>query len=188
MTTIDFDKKVICNDEYVAVRIIENCEDLKVGNLYLTSNANANDRLAFARLEDVGAKAKEEYGLEVGQYVMIDRLATFAHTAPVALLKYNNVICLTNEMNDEFHPLKGMLFAEMEEKDDISNINGFYLPNAEQKLNTATITDLNLTCESKDKFKIGDKILLVKGGDVLELPNRKINIFKQDMLICMIKD
>lgn len=35
MTTIQFDKKLECGPEFVAVRIIENGEDLKVGNIWL---------------------------------------------------------------------------------------------------------------------------------------------------------
>lgn len=117
MNTIEFDKKVKCNLEYVAVRIIDNLDDLKVGNIYLPSTASANDRLAFAKIIDVGAKAAEEYGLEIGQYVMFDRLSTFCHTAPVAITRYNNIICLTNEARTEFKPLRGMLFVEPDNKD-----------------------------------------------------------------------
>ena len=35
MTTIKFDKKLICGPEFVAVRIIENCDDIKVGSIWL---------------------------------------------------------------------------------------------------------------------------------------------------------
>ena len=63
MTTIKFVKKLECGPEYVAVRIIENCEELKVGNIWLTAKANANDRLAHAQIESVGSKAAEEYGV-----------------------------------------------------------------------------------------------------------------------------
>ena len=35
MTTIDFDKKLVCGPEFVAVRIVDNCEDLKVGSIWL---------------------------------------------------------------------------------------------------------------------------------------------------------
>ena len=96
MNYTEFDKKCKCGPEFVCVRIIEKCDQLKVGNVWLPGNAAANGRLAHCIIEDVGSVSAEKYGLEVGDYVMIDRLATFSHTAPVALLKYENVIVKTN--------------------------------------------------------------------------------------------
>lgn len=87
----------MCGPDYVAVRIIENCDELKVGSIWLPQTAGANGRLAFAKVESVGSAAAEKQGLKEGDYVMIDRLATFAHTAPVAALKYDSVICLTDK-------------------------------------------------------------------------------------------
>lgn len=47
MTTTDFNKKVECGNDFVAVKIIENCDDLKIGNIYIPSTSEQNTRLAF---------------------------------------------------------------------------------------------------------------------------------------------
>src|SRR5574344_2705330 len=116
LNIIKFDKKVECATKYVAVRIIDNCDELKVGSIYLPSTASANDRLAHAVVESVGPEAADKYGLAVGDHVMIDRLSTFYRTYPVAMLAYNNVIVKTNEAGSEYFPLKGMLFVEPDKK------------------------------------------------------------------------
>ena len=127
MNIIEFDKKVECGAEFVALRILDNCDQLKSGNIWLPDTAGANNRLAFCRIENCGAKASEEYGIKAGDYVMIDRLSTFAHTAPVCLVKYNNVICLTDEKNQEYRPLRNMLFVEPDEKDGVTKVGGIYV-------------------------------------------------------------
>lgn len=189
MTTIDFDKKLVCGPEFVAVRIIDNCEDLKVGNIWLPQSAESNGRLARAVVENVGSKAAEEYGLAVGDFVMIDRLSTFAHTAPVAALKYNNVICKTNNDGSEYFPLKNMLFVEPERKDDMAKVNSIYVPGSyDGKLNLGTITKMNCDEELKLPFKVGDKVMLTKGADVVQINQTKLYIYKYDMIVATVED
>ena len=189
MTTIDFDKKLVCGPEFVAVRIIDNCEDLKVGNIWLPQSAESNGRLARAVVENVGTKAAEEYGLAVGDFVMIDRLSTFAHTAPVAALKYNNVICKTNNDGSEYFPLKNMLFVEPERKDDMAKVNSIYVPGSyDGKLNLGTITKMNCDEELKLPFKVGDKVMLTKGADVVQINQTKLYIYKHDMIVATVED
>jgi hypothetical protein len=185
MTTIEFDKKLICGPEFVAVRIIENCEDLKIGNIWLPQTASSNERLAFAVVENVGSKAAEEYGLKEGDYVMFDRLSTFAHTAPVAAMKYNNVICLTNKEQSDYFPLKNMLFVEPDEKDDITKVNNIYVMGYADKLNVGTITKMN--CVDELPFTNGDKVMLTKGADCVQFGEKKIYIYKHDMIVAKIE-
>lgn len=189
MTTIEFDKKLKCGPEYVAVRIIENCEDLKVGSIWLPQAANANERLARAIVENVGSKAAEDYGIAVGDYVMIDRLSTFAHTAPVAALKYNNVICKTNADGSEFFPLKNMLFVEPEQREDMAEVNGIYVPGSyDGKLNLGTVVKMNCDSDLKLPFKVGDKVMLTKGADVVQVNQIKLHIYKHDMIVATVED
>lgn len=189
MTTLEFDKKLNCGPEFVAVRIIENCEDLKVGSIWLPQGAEANSRLAFAIVENVGSKAAEEYGIVVGDYVMIDRLSTFAHTAPVAALRYNNVICKTNSDNSEYFPLKNMIFVEPTKHDDISKVNNIYVPGSyDGKLNTGTILKMNCDPELNLPFNVGDKVLLTKGADCVQINQTKLYIYKYDMIVATIQD
>ena len=188
MNITKFDKKCKCCPDFVAVRIIDNCDELKVGSIYLPASAQLNQRLAHCLVEDVGVTAKEKYGIEIGDYVLIDRLSTFAHTAPVALLKYENVILKTNKDKTEFFPLKNMVFIEPLEKDPITNVNGIYVPGYQEKLNLGTVTAINCIPETKIEVQVGDKVLLTKGGDVVFLGNQKIYIYKHDMLICKVLD
>lgn len=189
MTTIDFDKKLICGPEYVAVRIIDNCEELKAGNIWLPQSVGNNSRLAFAKIENVGSKAVEEYGLKAGDYVLIDRLSTFAHTAPVAALKYNNVICKTNEDTTDFWPLKNMVFVEPIKKDSMSKINNIYVPSSyDDKLNIGIITKMNCEKDLNLPFNVEDKVLLSSGADDVKLGDKNIRIYKYDMIVATIKD
>ena len=188
MTTIEFDKKVKCGPEFVALRIVDNCDDLKVGDILLSEGANSNERLARCLIEDVGSKAAAEYGIKAGDYVMIDRLSTFAHTAPVCLTRYNNVICLTDKDGTDYRPLRNMVFVEPDQKDDLTDVGGFFVPNYADKLNTGVIVKANLDEELELPFGEGDRVMLVKGGDFMQAGTRRIHIFKHDMLICRIED
>lgn len=112
MTTIEFDKKLKCGSDFVAVKVITNDEEVNIGGIYLPDSFQANGRLAFCLVEDIGKNASEKTGIKTGDYVMIDRLATFAWTAPSAALKYDSVICKTNASRSEYFPLEGSLFVE----------------------------------------------------------------------------
>ena len=187
MTTIEFDKKLTCGPEYVSVRIIENCEDLKVGNIWLPQMAEANGRLAFGIIESVGSKAAEEYGIKEGDYVMFDRLSTFAHTAPVAATRYNNIICLTNKDQSEYFPLKNMLFVEPDGNTDIAKVNNVYVPASySERLHTGTVTKMN--CDGNLPCNVGDKVLLTKGADYVQFGEKKLFIYKHDMIVAKIED
>lgn len=188
MTHIEFDKKCKCGPKFVCVRILENCENLKVGNIWLPQSAGANGRLAHCIIEDVGHIAAENYGLKTGDYVLIDRLSTFAHTAPIALLKFENVIVKTNADKSDFWPLRNMVFVEPEKKEAIATIGNIAVPNYFEKLNVGTILKMNVDEDLKLGFKVGDKVLLTKGADVVELGTQTLHVFKHDMLICSIED
>lgn len=188
MNTIQFDKKCKCCPEFVCVRILDNCDDLKVGSIYLPSTSQANSRLAHCIIEDVGSEAHEKYGLNVGDYVMIDRLSTYVHTAPIALLKFNNVILKTNKDKSEFWPLKNMIFVEPDKHEAETNLGGIVVPNYAERLNTGTVTKMNCDAELNLGIEVGDKVLVTKGADVVQLGTTTLNIFKHDMIICKILD
>lgn len=177
----------MCGPEYVSVRIIENCDELKVGSIWLPQTAEANGRLAFAKVENVGHIAAEKHGLKEGDYVMIDRLATFAHTAPVAALKYDSVICFADKDQAEYSPLKNMLFVEPDEKEDMTKVDNIYVMNYADKLKLGTITKMNCDEALKLPFKVGDKVLLAKGGDHVQVNGRDLFIYKHDMIVATVE-
>lgn len=188
MNIIEFDKKCVCGPEFVCVRILDNCDNLKVGTLVLPSSIEANGRLAHCIIEDVGAIAAEKHGIKVGDYVMIDRLSTFAHTQPVALLKYDSVIMKTNVDRSEFYPLRNMLFVEPDEKSSIIKVDGIYVPSSADRLNLGTIVKMNCDAELNLPFKENDVVVLTKGADVVSVDNKTIRIYKHDMIVCVVKD
>ena len=188
MVNIEFDKKLVCGPEYAAVRIIDNCEDLAIGNILIASNVDANGRLAHALVENVGSEVKEKFGIDVGDYVMIDRLSTFAHTAPVAALKYDGIICKTNATKTEFYPMRNMLFVEPIENEAATDVGGFLVPGLTDRLRTGKITAMNCDDSLKLPFKIGDTVMLSKGGDHVQFGTVDIMIYKHDMIVATIED
>lgn len=188
MNLIQFDKKCKCGPEFVCVRIIENCDNLKVGSIYLPQNSEVNTRLAFAQIEDVGWKAAEEYGLKNGDYVLFDRLSTFAHTYPVALTRYNNIIVKTDKDRSDYFPLRNMAFVEPDKKEAVTNLNGIFVPNYSGKLMLGTIVKANFDEELKVPFKPNDRVLLAKGADIVQLGTTTLHIYKHDMLVCTVED
>lgn len=189
---IQFNKNVKCNSEFVFVEILNNLDELEIGGIVLPTSFRDNDRLAHAKILDVGVKAADEYGIKVGDYVMIDRLATFGHTQPKATLRYNSVICLTNENRSDFSPLKNMIFVIDNEEPDVKNIGGVFVTSSyDSKLHIGKILKTNISPENEfeqNELKVGNEVLLTKGADLVQFENYKMRIYKKDMIICTIKD
>lgn len=181
---IKFDKKVKCGAEFVALRIINKCDNLKIGDIYVPQTSGSNERLGFYLVEDVGTKAAEEYGLRVGDFVLADRLSSFGHTEPIAIMRYNNVICKTDQYQSTFSPLRNMLFVQPTNAEEITNVDGVFVPHYAEKLNTGTIVACNFDKDLNLPFSVGDEVMLVKGGDHIMLGNNDFFIYKHDMLIC----
>ena len=47
---------------------------------------------------------------------------------------------------------------------------------------------MNLDKENVGPFKVGSKVMLVKGGDFVQVGEKNIYIYKHDMLICTIEE
>lgn len=188
MTTIQFDKKLKCGNDFVAVTVLDVQDEAKVGNVYLPDSYMSNGRLAHCKVEDVGVEAKSKLGIEVGDYVMIDRLSTFAWTSPSAALKYDSVICKTNESKTEFFPLKDSLFVEPDQKDNMTEVGGLLIANYDKRLNLGTVVKTNFEKTDEYPFEVGDRVMMVKGGDLLDTGDVKIHIFKKDMIVCTVED
>jgi len=188
MTTIEFNKKLTCGNDFVAVTVIDVQNEIKQGSIWLPADTGSNSRLAFCRVDNVGKNAHEITGIEPGDYVMIDRLATFAWTAPKAALKYDSVIMKTNESKSEFFPLKGSLFVVPDAKKNATEVNGVLVVNYEKRLNLGTIEKTSFEPSDEYPFKPGDRVMLVKGGDVVNAGGKLIHIYKKDMIVCTVED
>lgn len=188
MTTIKFDKKLKCGSDFVAVEVLDVLNELKVGNLYLPDSFGANGRLAHCKVTDVGQGAKDRLGISAGDYVLIDRLSTFAWTAPSAVLKYDSVIMKTNVDNSVQSPLKDTAFIEPDKKDDTTDVNGVLVVNYDKRLNLGTIVKTGFDKTEEYPFAPNDRVMLVKGGDSVMLGDKRICIYKKDMIICTVED
>lgn len=183
MTTIFFNEKCIPNNDYVVVRIIDNAQLLKAGNIILAETAFENEKLAFGRIEAVGKNAAKEYKLESGQYCLFDRLATFYHTAPICVVKYNNIIVLTNENRSEYWPVGGTMFVEESHK-AVEEKKGVFVANTEDnQLHVGIITQMNLHEDDDFPFTIGDKVMLTKGADHVKFGTRTVFVYKPESVI-----
>lgn len=185
---MEFNSKVICATDIVCVRILDNADDMNIDGVYVPKSFGFNERLAFAKIESLGPKAKSEYGLEVGDYVMIDRLATFGHTQPIAMLTYNNVICKTDANSSDYFPVKDMIFVKADPKTE-EKINDIYVVHNEEKIKFGTIVKTNFSEKSdyeKQEFTIGSRIILTKCDDVVYVGEDKLFIYKKENIICKV--
>ena len=188
MTTIEFNKKLTCGNDFVAVTVIDLQNEAKAGGIYLPDSIESNGRLAFCKVDNVGKHAEDILGIAPGDYVMIDRLATFAWTAPTAVLKYDSVIMKTNETMTEFYPLKDTMFVVPDKKPHQSEVGNLIVLNYEKRLNLGTITKMGFETSEEYPFKPGDRVMLVKGGDEVQAGNSRVCIFKKDMIVCTVED
>lgn len=188
MTTIEFNKKLKCGNDFVAVEVLDVQNETKIGSVYLPDSFASNGRLAHCKVTDVGANAKEKTGIEVGDYVMIDRLATFAWTAPDAALKYDSVIVKTNADKSEYFPLKDTLFVVPDKKDGTTDVGGVFVVNYDKRLNLGTIIKMGFETCDEYPFKVNDKVMMVKGGDIVDIDDVKLYIYKKDMIVCTVED
>lgn len=183
MITTYFNEECIPNNDYVVIRIVDNAQLLKAGNIILAESSFENEKLAFGKIEAVGKNAAKEYLLKPGQYCLFDRLATFYHTEPICVVKYNNVIVLTNETRSEYTPVGGTLFVE-EIKSAYDNKKGVFVSTAdENQLHVGIITQMNLHQDSDFPFVVGDKVMLTKGADHVKLGTKMIFVYKPESVI-----
>lgn len=188
MVTIHFDEKCVPNHDYVVIRVVDNAQLLKAKNIILSENAFSNEKLAFGKIEAVGKNAAREYKLEPGQYCLFDRLATFYHTEPVCVVKYNNVIVLTNENRSDYFPVGSTLFVD-ETKEAYENKKGVFVANTEEsEIHSGVISKMNLLETQDFPFSIGDKVMLTKGADHVTIDGKQFFIYKPESVIVKIVD
>ena len=188
MNTIYFDEKCVPNNDYVVIRIIDNAQHLKSGKILLAESSYENEKLAFGIIEAVGKNAEKEYKLKVGQYCLFDRLSTFYHTAPICIVKYNNVIVLTNSDRSEYYPVGGTIFVE-EIRNKYEQKKGVFISNvSDEQLHVGIITKMNLNDNDDFPFSIDDKVMLTKGADNVKIGTKTIFVYKPESVIVKIHE
>ena len=188
MEKIEFKNRCVACDEFVVLESLDISDEMNVGGIILAPSAFSNERLGFYKVLDVGKKAKEEYGIEVGDYVFADRLSSYYHTFPIVLMRYNNLIVRTNKDKSEVHPFKNMILVK-DERETETNVNGIIVADYSKKINIGTVVDVNI---SEDKlpqpYSIGDKVMLTKGADNVKINGENYMIYKLDMIICKVEE
>lgn len=187
--TSKFDEKVICGDEYIALREQDTGESVESGGIVLADSAFENSKLGFYVVESVGKEGKEKYGLTEGDYVFADRLASFYHSSPVCLMKCENIIVKTDKTRTKYIPLKNTVFVEEDKKEmKASENSGFYVETDPKILRLGTIIDMDIDTEEYPDypFSVGDHVMLVRGGDFVKFGQKEIYIFKPEKIICKI--
>ena len=185
--TIEFNRKCTPAPEYVILEVMDRHDSFNVEGLVLPQTAFQNERLGFYRIIDIGKTAAEEYGLEIGDYVVADRLAQCYKTKPVAVMKYTNIIAKTDEKNETFSPLRNMVFVE-DNPSTTTNVGGFIVTNYKKQLNIGKVVAMNVDKDVDVPFKIGDDVMISKGGDSFQIGMRHVFIYRYDMIVCRVDD
>jgi len=172
----------------VALRIIDIGSERKVGEIIVQESAELNNRVGRYEVIAVGEEASEEYGLQVGDYVMADRLAVYYDTGPICVMDYNNVIYKVDENGAHPEPLKGMVFTEEIKKDDIYKEGGLFIASRTNHVPIGLITKMNIDEVKYPDINIGDQIIMTDGADICIISNKKIRIYKPYMIIAKVED
>ena len=195
---IHFDRDCEPASDIVVLRIIDrDTLSSKDSGFVIGDDTLRNLRLGFARVEKIGREAKENTGLDVGAYVFYDKLATFYHTEPVAMLRWNAIIMETNLEKTKYRAMAGRCIVQ--EVGDKGDDSGFIIPTSDElKIGVIkSITPPHTMNPDAYPFKVGDKILLTKDerdtlngfkGDKELDPSKPIYIYKTDAIICKIND
>lgn len=196
---IHFDRDCEPASDIVVIRIIDNDTlSSKNGGFVIGDETLRNLRVGFAKIEKIGKEAKEKTGLDVGAYVFYDKLATFYHTEPVAILRWNALIMESNLEKTKYRAMAGRCIVQ-EAKSENEEAGGFIIPGSdEMKIGVIkSITPPYTMNPDAYSFKVGDKILLTKEecdtlhgfkGDSELDPSKPILIYKTDAIICKIND
>ena len=195
---IHFDRDCEPASDIVVLRIIDNDTlSSKGGGFVIGDDSLRNLRVGFAKIEKIGQEAKEKTGLDAGAYVFYDKLATFYHTEPVAMLRWNALIMESNAEKTKYRALGGRCIVQ-EVKEEVGR-GSFIIPTSDElRIGVIkSITPPYTMTEHTIPFKVGDKVLLTKDerdtlhgfkGDSTLDPSSPIYIYKTDAIICKVVD
>lgn len=198
---IHFEKDCEPANDIAVLRILENDTlSTKDSGFVVGDDCLRNLRVGFAKIEKIGSLAKEKTGLDVGAYVFFDKLSTFYHTEPIALLRYPGLIMESNEEKTKYRALGGRcIVQEINDATDKNDAPGFVIPTSDE-MKIGVIKSITSPYEGEDNasnFKVGDKILLTKDehdtlhgfkGDSSLDPTKPILIYKTDAIIAKVND
>ena len=195
---IHFEKDCEPASDIVVLRIIDNDTlSSKSGGFVIGDDSLRNLRVGFAKIEKIGKEAKEKTGLDIGSWVFYDKLATFYHTEPIAMLRWNAIILESNPEKTKYKAMAGRCIVQEVSENEESG--GFIIPTSDE-MHIGVIKSITPPYTMNPDaypFKVGDKILLTKEerdtlhgfkGDSELDPSKPIYIYKTDAIICKIND
>ena len=103
---IELDCKLTPAPEMVVLREISE-SNASAGGFVLAEGTLGNSRTGFFKVEAVGRTAFEKTALKEGDFVYADRLASHYHTAPVCVMKWDNVLLISDENRDSLKSMPG---------------------------------------------------------------------------------
>lgn len=195
---IHFDRDCEPASDIVVLKIIDgDILSSKNSGFVISDDSLRNLRVGFAQIEKIGQEAKEKTGLDVRAYVFYDKLATFYHTEPIALVRWNALIMESNLEKTKYRAMAGRCIVQ--EAGLKKEETGFIIPTSdEMQIGVIkSITPPYTVNPDMYPFKVGDKILLTKEdrdtlhgfkGDSELDPSKPILIYKTDAIICKIND
>ena len=132
-----------------------------------------------------------------------DKLATFYHTEPVALIRYNALIMETNAERTAYRAMGGRCIVQEADKAKAEDkkTTGFIIPDKEDEMRIGVIKSITPPYEGEENnasgFKVGDKSLLRKderdvlhgfNGDKGLDPSKPIYIYRTSAIIAKVND
>ena len=195
---IHFDRDCEPASDIVVLRIIDNDTlSSKDRGFVIGDDSLRNLRVGFAKIEKIGKEAKEKTGLDIGSWVFYDKLATFYHTEPIAMLRWNAIILESNPEKTKYKAMAGRCIVQEISENEESG--GFIIPTSDE-MHIGVIKSITPPYTMNPDaypFKVGDKILLTKEecdilhgfkGDSELDPSKPILIYKTDAIIAKIND
>lgn len=193
---IHFDKDCEPANDIVVLKVLDNDTLSSKGSGFIIGDDSMrNLRVGFYQIVKIGSMAKEKTGLDVGSYVFADKLASFYHTEPIALMRYNALIMESNAEKTKYRALGGRCIVQ--EVDAEKESGGFIIPTSDE-MKIGVIKSITPPYEDEDNasnFKVGDKILLTKDehdtlhgfkGDSSLDPAKPILIYKTDAILAKV--
>lgn len=92
----------VCNKRVLLKKLV-NTMDKKYGDILIPHNTNKNYSLNIAKIIGIGDEAKEQSGLDIGQYVLFDHYSAYGHNSDVVIVNWENIIFqLTEDEANKF--------------------------------------------------------------------------------------
>jgi len=179
-----FDKNPRClhvGRKVVLENISKGAERILDGGIIVPESAEINERMSKYRVVDRCDLASEEYGIEIGDVVLADRLSCYYDTYPIQVLDFENIICKIVGEEDPF-PFKGMVFVEYL-KPKTKKIGDIYLAD----ISSSEIPLGYVTKSSSEFINAGDIIIMTGGADMITVDGRNFRIYKDDMPVCTVE-